>query len=710
MLLADHPSRAQRLSLSRSRGLGRTTQPFFAFLLAMFLMLSVLVLGGTSPASASVTSTSPTTTAAPQSLDLDIAVTNPNLDEGQPLRITVTAENLGTTRISEQSVNIGISFRQIATRFALSNWINGESSTMGIQSVTNIDLPQIAPGTTESLEIEIPADELPFRPNTAWGPYGVVAVPASDTPVEPARSIVVWNALGEAQPTAVSVAVPLNVPRSTTGLLTAEQLATATATNGTLRRQLDSIIDSGATAMLDPMVLASIRVLGEDAPASAQLWLEDLRKIAARVSLLEYANADPVVLHDIDSTITPSTIPRPDGSLVPAADATALPGSLPSIVDLQNYAIDEEFVTSYAASHPDSTLVIPGDFTDEFLGNATLDAAATLDEAALLVADSELQTLLDLSISSDSEVDRNAATADALGLLSLITRELPSSPRNLVAVLPITDDDAALGSTLQALDNAPWVRYASFDDAKSAPSREVALVDETGPEYDTDRAQSLVNSEQSVRTFSTILDDARILLAERRLALVAALDAWLPEADRETIGNEFEAVNASIVESVQIIPGSNIQVVGDTTALPITVTNSLPQAVTVRITGRANTGVLVFPDGPVDVTIGPETQQRVSVPVRAVASGSTIVTVTLSSVNGDPVASPVQIQVGSEPAVETILLWSLGIAVALLLGFGVWRSIRKRRRGEAHGDFDNAVAEESAAETNHASSDPAPKA
>jgi hypothetical protein len=39
-------------------------------------------------------------------------------------------------------------------------------------------------------------------------------------------------------------------------------------------------------------------------------------------------------------------------------------------------------------------------------------------------------------------------------------------------------------------------------------------------------------------------------------------------------------------------------------------------------------------------------------------------------------------------AIETALIWVLGSAAALLLGFGIWRSVRRRRKGAvaAHSD------------------------
>ena len=74
----------------------------------------------------------------------------------------------------------------------------------------------------------------------------------------------------------VSVVVPITAPWGEDGILDAETLATATAPTGVLTGALDEVLATTATVALDPMIPASIRLLGSAAPESAVEWLDRL--------------------------------------------------------------------------------------------------------------------------------------------------------------------------------------------------------------------------------------------------------------------------------------------------------------------------------------------------------------------------------------------------------------------------------------------------
>ena len=76
---------------------------------------------------------------------------------------------------------------------------------------------------------------------------------------------------------ALTLVVPLTVPPNETGLLDADTLTRYTAPLGLLTRQLDALVDAPVAIGLDPLIVASIRVLGTSAPPSALAWLERLR-------------------------------------------------------------------------------------------------------------------------------------------------------------------------------------------------------------------------------------------------------------------------------------------------------------------------------------------------------------------------------------------------------------------------------------------------
>jgi len=102
-------------------------------------------------------------------------------------------------------------------------------------------------------------------------------------------------------PVSLAVLVPLTVRPTATGLIDAATLAGYTAPLGVLTRQLDAVIGTHAVIGLDPMIIASIRVLGTSAPASATSWLDRLRTSGNEVFSLAYADADLAALARADA-------------------------------------------------------------------------------------------------------------------------------------------------------------------------------------------------------------------------------------------------------------------------------------------------------------------------------------------------------------------------------------------------------------------------
>ena len=92
--------------------------------------------------------------------------------------------------------------------------------------------------------------------------------------------------------TRLAVAAPVTTPETSTGVLDATALAAYTSPGGTLTRQLDALLGTDAAIGVDPMVVASIRLLGDEAPSSATAWLAELASAPNEVFPLTYADSD----------------------------------------------------------------------------------------------------------------------------------------------------------------------------------------------------------------------------------------------------------------------------------------------------------------------------------------------------------------------------------------------------------------------------------
>ncbi|TPW76786.1 DUF6049 family protein [Schumannella sp. 10F1B-5-1] len=93
---------------------------------------------------------------------------------------------------------------------------------------------------------------------------------------------------------AVATILPLTVPTGYDGLIPSDDLADLTADDGLLTRELDAVAGRPVALGIDPRLIASIRVLGGAAPASARAWLTRLQGVSNETFALRYADADPV--------------------------------------------------------------------------------------------------------------------------------------------------------------------------------------------------------------------------------------------------------------------------------------------------------------------------------------------------------------------------------------------------------------------------------
>src|SRR5215207_3423323 len=91
---------------------------------------------------------------------------------------------------------------------------------------------------------------------------GVAALIAALALLGPALVATPAGATSHTGDLVVSVVVPITAPWGDGGFLDAETLTTATSPTGVLTHELDEVLTTSATIALDPMILASIRLLG----------------------------------------------------------------------------------------------------------------------------------------------------------------------------------------------------------------------------------------------------------------------------------------------------------------------------------------------------------------------------------------------------------------------------------------------------------------
>ena len=133
---------------------------------------------------------------------------------------------------------------------------------------------------------------------------------------------------------------------------------------------------------------------------------------------------------------------------------------------------------------------------------------------------------------------------------------------------------------------------------------------------------------------------------------------------------------------VEIIPGSNINLVARDTRIPVTVKNNTDEAVTVVVKGVATSFRLEVLDS-AEVLIPPESSALAELPVTAIANGPVQIAVWVEEKSGERLGDDVIVDINVAYDVELFLLVSLAVAMfALIIVCVIRTAIKLGRRRE----------------------------
>lgn len=690
-------------------------------------------------------------------VDLHIAPTvDTTITPGAPLAISVEIENSTAEALAAGTVRLTRADGPIDSTGELDAWLGtgGDADEPVDEPVVLLEAESraVAAGSTAVVSFTVPADALGTADEGAVLGLGAEIVVDGMLVASAGEGFAISTASASA-PTSLAIVYPLTVPAGSAGVFTAEQLEEWTAPLGLLDRQLDAITGRPVAVGIDPRIIASIRVLGTAAPASATQWLARLSALTNETFPLAYADADVALQAQLElpGLLTPTTFsdvldpgafadieppsadPAQTPTPTPTADATE--DSTPDPADPTGVLPTTEAILAWPYTRTDiawpaddtiatgdlgyldaagltTAIVAPGNVTP--LGGR-LDAASAIEDSTAVVADAGLTTSLRAASAASTEIEWRSAAGRLLAELAI-----DAGSGRPVTMLATFDRGAyanadRVADTIDEVAGNPWGVPAGLSDAIGAPPVARELVDE--PEDDQRRAaaERMIAVEAEVTDFATVLDDPRLLTGPVRRDLLAMLDvAWLGDpAAWSTAVNTWLAARRTTLESVSVVPSSSVLVVARESPLPTTVLNALPFPATVIVSADPSNGRLIVEDS-VEVTVGAESRSNVQVPIAAgVGRGEVTLAVSLTSPTGVPVGETVNIEANVQADWEGLGATILAIAVALFFGFGIWRNIRRRRRqrAEAAAGASETPADETADDATPADSDqPDPEA
>ncbi|MBF4575173.1 DUF6049 family protein [Frondihabitans sp. VKM Ac-2883] len=669
------------------------------------------------------------------------------IEEGDDLKATITVTNGTDDDLGEGAVRLYLDRATFASRDQIESWFDRSPSdvTDALGSfMTTVTVPALAAGSTSaSIPVTIPESTLSFA-GSDWGAKAFGARYSADgIDITEAHSSVVYYPNDSFEPTGLAIAVPITVPESTSGLISAEALASYTSRNGILTQELDAVRGRTVALGIDPMILASIRILGNVAPPSAVEWLHRLETSPNQTFALAYADSDisgtrqagattlatPI---DFDAEIAAQQKSEPDSytseqSASPASDtpsATATSGSgttAPDSTGTGSTATPDPTATTIPPTSevPTTDSLLAFDYTQDGVawpiegtvasddlpvfsssgysttilsstnvksrGTATENAATTIGGRGALVSDSTLSGLLRDAVSAETTPEWRGDIAELSAELATLTHERPSDARSLFATVgrDWATTGSRLESTLRALSKLTWTKPNTLTRALSVTSSSASLQSKSAAKARVDALRPLIEANRDVAEFASALKEPAVVTAKERLRMLAlSSNAWSGNIS----GLKTEITKAvtradAITRQISVVDGSPINVLGDRSSLPISLQNDTDSAAVVKLRVVPSNGYLNVEKNDVAVTIQAKSRTSVTVPVQSVANGKVTLTLTLSSSDGTTISTPSQVEINVRAGWETLITLVFAAAVIALFGGGIYRNIRRRRRG-----------------------------
>lgn len=646
-----------------------------------------------------------------------------------PVTISVEIENATGEGLAAGRLRLVRSDDSIDDERELDDWLAlggtpGDGTGLGetATTVAESEARAVTAGSTGLVSFTVPPEqlaELAGSPIVGLGAELMVGdtVVATGTNAYPNADLPTTGSV------AVALVAPLTVPvsDSTMGVIPAAQLENWTGPTGVLTRQLDALAGRRVAIGLDPRIVASIRVLGTSAPASATAWLQRLAALPNEIFPLAYADADLAVQSQIGvpalleptafaDVMDPANFTAPAGGEGAGAsdadantetpEATVAPTELetPDDVPTTEELLDWPYTRTDLAWPGDDT-VAPGDLayfdasglTTTMLAPTNVEpvdgpssTAALIDGSTALVADTGLTEPLRAAADAQTEAEWRAATGRLLAELAL---DAGAARTTMLATFDRGAPKVAdrMSAVIDEVESSRWSTLAGLADAIGAPPEPRTLVDEAEAADRRSTVARMIAVEADVAAFATVLAEPELITAPARRDLLSILSVgWLGEDDTwNAAAGEWFARQRDTVGAVSVVPSSPINVVSTETGVPTTIDNTLPYPVTVFVEVEPSNGRLIVEDR-VEVTVGPGSRSTVRVPVAAgVGNGDVSLTVSLASPTGVPIGTPVTIPANVQADWEGLGATILATIVVLVFGVGILRNIHRRRRARA---------------------------
>lgn len=639
-----------------------------------------------------------------------------------PLTVRGTVRNGTTAALEEAVVSLRLQRTAPISRRSLDAWLDeGNEYRTFLLDDQSAEQP-VPPGGALPFELTVDAGGLPLSASV-WGPRGleVRVAGTSDGVAATARTrtLTVWAPSTTAQPTAVSVLLPLAPTAREWEQAAVEGTAVADAAAPRVRALLAAAQALPEVAWaLDPALLSTRAPDEAITPAptatpegqvegEAGSLVGALREaLSGRdVLALPYADADVAALSRGE---WPGLLPDATARGEALRAEAGVPGT--SAVGWSAAQRPDQATVSALAAQGAEAVVLPAALVEPATPlpyTATGRASVSTDAGAVdaLLADDRLSAALGGvvpdSVSAGSSPDDDGAAAPEPGAAlaarqyllassAMITAERPSDPRAVLVVLDraVAEDAAGVADRVSALLQAPWVRplaLSAFADLPVPGVDRGALPAELVEDGEAGRAllESVVRARADLAAFAGIAPDpAALIRGTDDVLLQVTSAAWRTEvAGRATFAAQATRGVSRLEDAVGVVDSATVNLINTSGELPVTVRNGLDQPVQVLLRLTADDPALQLPE-PVPVQVEPASEQAVAVPVRAVGRADVTIVAELTNAVGEPVGSSAAFDVRVRADWENVGTAVIATLVGAAFVIGLVRNIRRGRRAE----------------------------
>ena len=304
--------------------------------------------------------------------------------------------------------------------------------------------------------------------------------------------------------------------------------------------------------------------------------------------------------------------------------------------------------------------------------------------------------------STQSVQSAQAAELDTRQLLrsnsAILVRQAPALERDVVVAMPRQAASAVQPSVVRervaTLRSVSWARSQPLDALQERAQEEVAAVNEgtsrierselpetviDDNELSTDTLVAAGRTAGTLQSISSVLSEPAAVLGDYTdLQAVVSSASW--RADPRTRNAQVPAAEASgtnVTSSLAAVPSSTINVISSEAQLPVRITSSLNQDVTVQVYLVSNNKRLRVPRT-TTVRVPAHQQAKVTVPIQAVGSGDVALTVQVLAADGATVGTPTTVNMRVRADWEGR---GTGVIVGVLVAIVVTGTVRTVRRG-----------------------------